>query len=1118
MSHSQVVPGTALNLFSRWIVGFNTFGQTVLLPKVSAICEDVARASIHGDEFRSWDMTRMFWTIAAVLVLWLFPVAIRAADPVLVFSLKSYGELLSDSKHLAEIFNSPSIGSLPQVVDRMTKGRGLKGLDSTKRIGSFLIPVDANESFTTVHFVPVTDAEQFEQTLETLFSKPDRGGELPKYDVMDTGLFAKRVGSYFFFSDNAALLKDPPDPARFVKATDDLAIEVNLALLFEQYKQEFLGLVDEMEKDAERLQDDPLGSDESKRVMKAAQDFAKKLIFGLIHDSDGAFVGFNVDSQAKSISLEAGHRAKPNTEFAAAINQWGKVTSPFTGLLSPTTVGSILLSLPVNKQIQSEIQSKSKLVEEELNADLEKSVDFTEPQKQEFRRLIPQFAKWIEKTFTQDRFDVALIVNADNPDDLQVLIAWKVPDGQTLAKLLEERIKFDLKTDEDRKLIAWNVATIDGAAVHRAEISVLDLDEYFKGPIHWGVVNDTVYLVVGRDSLERLKSAAAAKPIQSDAPVSIQLDVVRITSLFEKQLGPDFTAVCKRLADQGPGRVSWQIVSRPDEFRVQWKVNDSVLELARYSFGDFFEKLAAGRSWPLPRRIVDNDRDTPAVSWRPKPGTRLRYRVRLTDSNSVEPKSKRDIEATLALTFGERHEETLHVVAELEQYSVKSSTGPNSLSVDTKLNSAKQAGKATAAVAAADLLESAKRACREPRLLSVGMDGLVITEFARPATKRTPADSAIENDMAEILRSVFVPVDRKEVAPNGSWITTETVDGIQASVIARIDESVNVDNQPIEVSLMAFGTIEKPGQEWPETTLTRDGSFHFQATEGYVVDLNQSEKLFTLKGSDSTERLRTIIVELIRAEHVPSPDDKFAKVANAKMVKVVDRLKGDQTPTPAQPRRPFRELFGRKESLFELDRPSTEQRPTPQTQRPETLPDLPDTPDVPDTKKKSSDPRRSPSGSTAMRPSERGQDSRFSSRPGSSRAMGPPKGAGTPRAGSSRPPAAANPGATKKPDADNPSRDRTIMRPTKSYPIRTAIPSGSELVAANTTIPKGTKLKIEWGGRWRPVTVLEDSSEGPITVRWDEYSSAWDEPVNRDSIVIDKQTQTKLSKAKVDKP
>lgn len=92
------------------------------------------------------------------------------------------------------------------------------------------------------------------------------------------------------------------------------------------------------------------------------------------------------------------------------------------------------------------------------------------------------------------------------------------------------------------------------------------------------------------------------------------------------------------------------------------------------------------------------------------------------------------------------------------------------------------------------------------------------------------------------------------------------------------------------------------------------------------------------------------------------------------------------------------------------------------------------------------------------------------------------------------------------------------MRPTKSYPIRTAIPSGSEMVAANTTIPKGTKLKIEWGGRWRPVTVLEDSSEGPITVRWDEYSSAWDEPVNRDSIVIDKQTQTKLSKAKVDKP
>ena len=110
--------------------------------------------------------------------------------------------------------------------------------------------------------------------------------------------------------------------------------------------------------------------------------------------------------------------------------------------------------------------------------------------------------------------------------------------------------------------------------------------------------------------------------------------------------------------------------------------------------------------------------------------------------------------------------------------------------------------------------------------------------------------------------------------------------------------------------------------------------------------------------------------------------------------------------------------------------------------------------------------------------------------------------------------------AEKKADtnADKMLRDRTAARLAKSYSMRSAIPPDSEKVAAMTLIPKGTKMQIEWGGRWLPVTALQDSSEGPIQIHWDNYGDSWDEPVNRDSIVIDKKTQAELAKSKADKP
>lgn len=89
----------------------------------------------------------------------------------------------------------------------------------------------------------------------------------------------------------------------------------------------------------------------------------------------------------------------------------------------------------------------------------------------------------------------------------------------------------------------------------------------------------------------------------------------------------------------------------------------------------------------------------------------------------------------------------------------------------------------------------------------------------------------------------------------------------------------------------------------------------------------------------------------------------------------------------------------------------------------------------------------------------------------------------------------------------------TIPRiPARAYAISQPMPSGTEKLSADVSVPKDTKLQIQWGARWHSATVLEESKTGDVKIRWDDFKG-WDEPVTRDSLIIDQKLQAKLARA-----
>jgi hypothetical protein len=55
--------------------------------------------------------------------------------------------------------------------------------------------------------------------------------------------------------------------------------------------------------------------------------------------------------------------------------------------------------------------------------------------------------------------------------------------------------------------------------------------------------------------------------------------------------------------------------------------------------------------------------------------------------------------------------------------------------------------------------------------------------------------------------------------------------------------------------------------------------------------------------------------------------------------------------------------------------------------------------------------------------------------------------------------------------------------------------------APGSAFPAGTKVHVEWRGRWWPATVQEVVDEDRWLIHYDDWSSSWDETVGRSRIV-----------------
>ena len=55
-------------------------------------------------------------------------------------------------------------------------------------------------------------------------------------------------------------------------------------------------------------------------------------------------------------------------------------------------------------------------------------------------------------------------------------------------------------------------------------------------------------------------------------------------------------------------------------------------------------------------------------------------------------------------------------------------------------------------------------------------------------------------------------------------------------------------------------------------------------------------------------------------------------------------------------------------------------------------------------------------------------------------------------------------------------------------------------------------MRAEWGRRWITVTAIAESREGPVHCHWEGYSDNFDEPITRESLIIEEASVRILEK------
>jgi len=519
------------------------------------------------------------WRMAGLILLvtGLMASVVQAQQPTVVFSIRGIEELLDDVDFVGEEVGQEGLkeGAEAQLMG-VTGGKGLAGIDQKKPLGFYWNATGGGTEMPVV-FLPVSDADDLKELLTDL--TPDFKDEKGQWSftVGGTKVSAKLANGYCFASPSPTAIAKLPDPSKIVNAKYDLAVEINLAGIPNQFKQIFLSQTEAGGRAS--MENGPAAKNE-------AEEFGRKFGFentlaglkSITNDGDRVTIGIDVNSETRLVGIDFGITAKANTDLAKPMTTFGKTTPLFSGLGAETAPFRLVLSYPTSG-LTEQLDKLFSVISDSAMEEIKKSDQFDSD---DDRDLAKGFATRIldiaKATVKSGSLHSGLVLEPATEGKVRIVAGTKVAKGADAEKVLDEILNL-LKDSPDVAEVKIDAAKHAGVRIHAVNPKKDEDAEKYLGdePIHFAVRNDSVWFAAGVDNLSALKKALdqfGKTSTRTSAPVSLQIKPASLVLLMEKD-DEDLIERAKEVAGKPGDKLIFEIapVSNGAKARLEFGVD-----------------------------------------------------------------------------------------------------------------------------------------------------------------------------------------------------------------------------------------------------------------------------------------------------------------------------------------------------------------------------------------------------------------------------------------------------------------------------------------------------------------------------------------------------------------
>ena len=484
-----------------------------------------------------------------ILLVWL-PSPARAQEkevPLTVrVQIRSLDTLIDNIKLLVSLAGQDNIANqVDQLIKTKLGPKGFEGIDPKRPIGFYsrfgskdLNHADVNG----VLLVPIADEDAFLNLLTNLNFKAEKNAQSGIYKVKTSkdgttpNVLFRFVDKYAYVSIlnvEALETKNLLTPKQVFSAKQTSAISASLRL--DQIPKEVKDIFKVQFEQSVQSQKAPPNEDPVQKAARLeAQHILTEVIFSVVNEGKQLGIDIDVDKKSKEMSFELSLTAKDGSALAKSIAGLGKAKSLFSSLSSknPAVHASVTLTLPKNLQA---------LVADGLAEAQKKALgDIKDAEK---RKQAEELFQAIAPTLKAAEHEAAVTLQGpDKNNHYSGVVAVKVLDGENLSKtvhkILEETIK-NLPA-QSRELIALDVETVSGTAIHRFEVSKF-YDEKAKSilgesPVYLALHKDALFFAVGPEGLSILKTSLRYMKESTASPVALEVSMARLLPLLPEEV------------------------------------------------------------------------------------------------------------------------------------------------------------------------------------------------------------------------------------------------------------------------------------------------------------------------------------------------------------------------------------------------------------------------------------------------------------------------------------------------------------------------------------------------------------------------------------------------------